>query len=241
MVDQFKTELKESGENMYKEVEAEMSKLSYGSWKTMMYESLVRACVIRYLDQKMGREAADKQLASDTERGFRWMAELEKQLLIYENNRREFRAFDDFMPVLVDWFEELGGRMDEVLAEYRRQQTEKWEGFKEKGPKVVSSVPTIGATDVDPGISEIIITFDRKMYPYGFEINDPEASEEFSNMEITEFPRFSEDSLQLIIPVKLEAGKKYKCILNSFAKGYFRDANKIPLYPVEITFSTAKK
>jgi len=47
VVDRHAAELEAAGKKIFPSVEAAMRRQGYGNWKTMMYESMVRACVIR--------------------------------------------------------------------------------------------------------------------------------------------------------------------------------------------------
>ena len=65
LVDKHTAELQDSAIKIYKRVRKAMSQMAYGNWQTMMRESLVRACVIRYLLAKFGEDEAQKGIQSE--------------------------------------------------------------------------------------------------------------------------------------------------------------------------------
>lgn len=54
LVDRYRTELEEVGKDLYASVADVMRAQAYGSWESMMFESLVRAAVVRYVDSSTG-------------------------------------------------------------------------------------------------------------------------------------------------------------------------------------------
>ncbi|MCX7044968.1 MAG: M48 family metalloprotease [Candidatus Sumerlaeota bacterium] len=113
-------------------------------------------------------------------------------------------------------------------------------GQKEKGsgqdapPSITATTPAVGATDVDPAIAEITVTFDRDMAggfswtgggPYYPTI--PEGSK----------PQWREKRT-CVLPVKLEPGRFYRVGINSTSHQNFRSADGIPSAPSAIYFVT---
>ena len=70
----------------------------------MMYESMVRACVIRYTRQYEGRLAAWVAVWEETSRGFAWMSGLVDLLGQYEEDRQRYPTLDAFFPRVVEFF-----------------------------------------------------------------------------------------------------------------------------------------
>ena len=70
----------------------------------MMRESLVRACVVRYMAATKGPEAAKKQIENEINRSFLWMQGLSDLLIQYEKNRDKYKTLDTFFPKIVDFF-----------------------------------------------------------------------------------------------------------------------------------------
>ncbi len=105
IVDAHKSEIEKPGKRVYSLVSKQMERNAYGNWQTVMRESLVRACAVRYLVKNEGLDAANKQIQSDISRGFLWMQELSDLLIEYENHRDTYPILDDFFPKVVEFFE----------------------------------------------------------------------------------------------------------------------------------------
>lgn len=91
---------------LFEPVAEAMRRQAYGNPKTMLYESLVRACVIRYLRQHGGTLAATRRTLEDQMRGFRWIGALANLLADYEQDREMYPTLDDFAPRIIAFFEE---------------------------------------------------------------------------------------------------------------------------------------
>ncbi len=101
-------------------------------------------------------------------------------------------------------------------------------------PRIVSTTPAIGATEVDPTITEITVTFDRDMggglswtgggpdYPPGIEGKKVRWR----------------DKRTCVMPVKLQAAKYYRVGINSTSYQNFRSADGVPARPSAIYFAT---
>ena len=105
IVDAHEKEIEKSGKRIYALVDKQMERNAYGNWLTVMRESLVRACVVRYLAKNEGLDAANKQIQSDISRGFLWMRELSDLLVEYEQNRAKYKTLDDFFPKVIEFFD----------------------------------------------------------------------------------------------------------------------------------------
>jgi hypothetical protein len=105
VVDKWRPQLRKSGQAIYKTQQQRMERLAYGTWQTMINESLVRASVIRYTRRFKGRGSAMQATWGEGALGFVWMADLVELLGEYEHNRREYPTFDAFMPQVVEFFD----------------------------------------------------------------------------------------------------------------------------------------
>ena len=105
IVDANESQLEKPGKRVYALVEEQMKRNAYGNWLTVMRESLVRACVVRYLAKNEGPDAANKQIKDDVSRGFLWMQDLSDLLVEYEQNRDKFATLDNFFPKVVEFFD----------------------------------------------------------------------------------------------------------------------------------------
>ncbi|HPC21527.1 MAG TPA: DUF4932 domain-containing protein [Phycisphaerae bacterium] len=108
--------LEPAGLALYARVGEQMKKQAYSNWKTMLSESLVRACVARYQLAAEGEEAAAKLQAQDAARGFYWIGDLVELLGQYENTRQEHPKLDDFMPDVLVFFDKFAKQGEPALA-----------------------------------------------------------------------------------------------------------------------------
>jgi len=101
-------------------------------------------------------------------------------------------------------------------------------------PRIVSTSPADGATDVDPALAEITVTFDQDME---------------GGMSWTgggpEFPTSPEGAKAqwrtkrtCVLPVKLQAGHYYRVGINSPSYRNFRSLGDVPAVPSAIAFTT---
>jgi hypothetical protein len=102
-------------------------------------------------------------------------------------------------------------------------------------PQIVATSPARGATDVDPALKEITVTFDQDMR---------------DGMSWTgggpEFPPTPEgqqahwrDKRTCVLPVKLESGHRYRVGINSPSYRNFRSASGLPAPTSAIWFTTS--
>ena len=103
-------------------------------------------------------------------------------------------------------------------------------------PVVVKTVPVAGSADVNPGLTEIKVTYSKAMLDGNWswstwgEENYPETAGR---------PRYLADQRTCVLPVKLKPGKFYAIWLNSDRFGNFKDANGQSAVPYLLTFNTA--
>lgn len=223
IVDQNAEALRPAGEKLFGYVEDAMGRQAYGNWKTMMYESLVRACTIRYLRTYEGRLAAMKQTMEDRSRQFLWIGQLASLLATYAQQRDQYATLNDFAPRIVEFFDEYAERFVKTRKE-----------LDQKRPKVVTMMPTKGAKDVDPALAVIKLVFDRPMQDDSWSMvgggpNFPELAGK---------PSYDETRKIWSVPVKLRPGWSYTYMLNSDRFTGFRSTEGVPLAPVTVTFQT---
>jgi hypothetical protein len=194
----------------------------YPSARIMLYEALVRACTHRFLLKHGMADEADRQLRGEVARGFFWTPALSKLLGEYETARDRYPTFEKFMPRVVDFFENVATNIDANLA---------------KLPRVKRTIPANNSKDIDAGVVELRIEFDRPM--------DPRAAGLFGSKSempvLTGAGRFSADGKTFVQPIQLAAGKTYRLALNSVWSPGFTSADGWPLDPVSWTFTTRKK
>jgi len=84
-----------------------------------LYESLVRACTVRYVRQYAGQEAAQRAIQAQKGAGFLWMQEMSDLLGQYEAHRAQYPTLEDFSPRLVAFFAESAKTFSKVRADLR--------------------------------------------------------------------------------------------------------------------------
>ena len=209
LVDRFKTQLAVAGRRIYPHRAAVMRRQAYGSWKVMMDESLVRACVVRYLSATDGEQTAAERVAYEHEKGFTWTGELVQLLDEYETNRAKFPTLESFMPRIVDFFDAHAQQVQPLSA-----------------PRIVSLTPANGSIGVDPAIKAITVTFDRPMMDRAWSLVRTDAG---SYPEVTGMPQYGPARKVLTIPVRLKPATTYHLYLNSEQFSGFKSAEGIPL------------
>jgi len=101
-------------------------------------------------------------------------------------------------------------------------------------PTIVFTSPRIGDTDVDPGLKEITVTFDKDMQE-GFSWTG--GGPNYPPIPEGEKPHWS-DKRTCVLPVKLDAGHYYRVGINAPSYKNFRSADGVPVEPSAIFFTT---
>jgi len=82
-----------------------MARQAYGGWRTLVIESLVRSCVVRYYHEAAGAQKAARLTEIERDmRRFLAVDKLSAALEVFEKNRSEYEGLDDFVPQLVGAF-----------------------------------------------------------------------------------------------------------------------------------------
>lgn len=103
-------------------------------------------------------------------------------------------------------------------------------------PVVVKTVPVAGATDADPALTEIKVTYSKAMQDGSWSWS---TWGEENYPETTGAPRYLADGRTCVLPVKLQLGKFYAIWLNSDKFKNFTDAQGRAAVPYLLTFTTA--
>lgn len=221
IVDRNEKAFREAGETMFPHVEEAMRRQAYGHWKTMIYESLVRASVIRYVHRFESPGAVLREIGRQNQRGFVWVEELSELLGEYEKDRKKYPTLDAFAPRIVEFF---NGYAQEFDAEHE----------KPPAPQIVSMTPKNGDEQVSPDLTEIRVEFDQPMRNAHWSMCGggelfPEVAGELS---------YDKDCRIWTAPVRLKANHEYRFGLNSKWFHGFQSASGVPLEPVEVRFKT---
>ncbi|MED9801196.1 MAG: DUF4932 domain-containing protein [Prevotella sp.] len=107
--------LEQAGSFLYLITQATMRQQAYGTWQTMINESLVRAAVICYMmDKGYAPEEVRNELLVQIQRDFRWTPELVRLLRRYEKKRKRYANLESFYPKIIRFFS------DYAEKEYKR-------------------------------------------------------------------------------------------------------------------------
>jgi beta-lactamase regulating signal transducer with metallopeptidase domain len=103
-----------------------------------------------------------------------------------------------------------------------------------QAPNIVATSPAVGATDVDPGLTEITITFDQDMgagFSWTGSGPDHPTSPEGQKAQWR-------DKRTCVLPVKLEAAHFYRVGINSKSYQNFSSSHGLAALPSAIFFTT---
>jgi len=215
--------LESAGDALYHAVSAKMHSQAYDSGRTVLCESLVRVCVIRYLLKYEGDAAADKAVKKEIRNGFLWMDDLSHLMADYEKNRVKYPTLEEFAPRLAAFFTEQAGHIADTVRESSARL-----------PKVISMTPRDGARNVNPGLKGIEVVFDRPMKDGSWSLVG--GGEHFP--EVGKSAHYDAGHKVWSIPVKLKPDWEYEFMLNSGTYTGFRAADGEALDPVQVSFKT---
>jgi hypothetical protein len=238
IVDAHDGDLKGVTDRLYALVAEGMRSQAYGLPKSLMYESLVRASTLRYLEENVGADAASREAALDRRNGFPWAERLAGALRDYERDRAKYATLDAFVPRVAAFFEDYLRTAAADLRAIELEERTRTEALAGKGPKVVSMSPAHGASDVDPGaVREITVVFDRPMRDGNFAVFPiPKGA----LPTITGPPRFDADGRTVRLACELKPGTAYGLQFNSPEHMAFVDTEGHPLAPFVYRFTTRK-
>jgi beta-lactamase regulating signal transducer with metallopeptidase domain len=103
-----------------------------------------------------------------------------------------------------------------------------------QAPNIVSTSPAVGATDIDPGLKEITVTFDQDMRS-GFSWTG--GGPDYPSIPEGQKPQWR-DKRTCVLPVKIEAGHYYRVGINSSSYRAFRSEAGASAEPSAIYFTT---
>lgn len=101
-------------------------------------------------------------------------------------------------------------------------------------PRILSSTPRTGDTEVDPGIEKLTVTFDQDMDTGGYSWTG--GGPEFPGRE-DQRPQWR-DRRTCVLPVKVEAAHYYRVGINAPSFRNFRSATGVSVIPTAILFTT---
>jgi hypothetical protein len=185
VADRFAPRMEGAARQIYAPVGDAMRRQAYGSWKTLIEESLVRAVTVRYVTEHDNAAAVQKLLRQENAYSFFWVGDLSDLLGEYQKSGPRYPTLESFMPRVAQFFDDLAPRIGDLVARYQ--------------PRVISvSVPD-SARDVDPGLKEVVVRFSLPMSADSRN-RDPRFLA----------PRFDKTGTLLTLPVALEPNHEYQ-------------------------------
>jgi hypothetical protein len=122
LVDRYARKMEASARKIFATKEQAMRSQGYGNWQTMLRESMVRACVVRYVNAADGNARAREEINEQQRRGFEWVGELATLLQQYETGRDRYPNMDAFMPRVVTFFDNYAKKIGDRNGGGRSQQ-----------------------------------------------------------------------------------------------------------------------
>ncbi|MFO0782805.1 MAG: DUF4932 domain-containing protein [Phycisphaerales bacterium] len=220
LVDRHAAELTELGNALYAVNPARMQRQAYGNGITVMYETLVRACVVRCMHDILGPDAGKKAAEEEVKAGFLWVPALAEAMATYQKERSTYPTLDAFVP-------QIKAVLEKELAAAQKVAGD--------APRLVSSQPAAGAQGVKPGDTQLRLEFDRAMRTDSFSITGSKDDVP-ANIKLV---RTENDGKVWIFSCTMAPGRTYTIGLNSPKFQGFKASNGTPLEPVRIRFSTA--
>jgi hypothetical protein len=218
--------IKPYGEKIHEPVRQEMQRNYYSHWIQTIYESLVRAAVIRYqMEHDTTTKEANASIKQEYKLGFLWIQDLVSLLGVYENSRNQYKTFEAFMPLIKAYFKDLGTNIN---VTYNR--------YKENFPKIVTTSPILnGATGVDTSAQEITIIFNKPMF-HGYAWSAAETDTKLEHFPIQSAVGWDQTYTQFTIKLKkLKPNWEYEFWLRPEG---FRSREEHPLDRVVFKFKT---
>jgi hypothetical protein len=98
-----------SASKVFSLVENQMRAQAYGTWQTMVNESVVRAVVVNYMREKHGDAAAARQARAEHRNSFLWINELAEVMRQLAKSRQASNTYDleAHAPKVVAFFDQL--------------------------------------------------------------------------------------------------------------------------------------
>lgn len=105
-------------------------------------------------------------------------------------------------------------------------------------PRVITTTPANGTSDVDPFLDKITVTFSKPMLDksWSWSYEDKE-----SFPEIIGQPSYPDNETTCVLPVKLKPGKRYVIWINTTKFKNFKDKNGKAAEPYKLVFMTKQR
>ncbi len=110
-VDRIAEALRPSAQRLFEHDSNAMERQAYGDWRTVSYETLVRATVIACRRATEGEAAGEAQAKEEVGRGFLWAPALAADLTRFSAERARYPTFTDFLPEIEQAFAREADRL----------------------------------------------------------------------------------------------------------------------------------
>ncbi len=219
LVDRHAEELRSVGERLLKLSRAQMERQAYGTWKTCMYESVVRALTIRCAASAISPQFAARLAKSDASRGFGWVPALAEGLAPALASRKPGDPLDSIVPLVVQVLSREADRLADAAA---------------RAPKLLSSTPTAGSQDIPSGPFTLVLVFDRPMRTDSYSIVGSAQDVPTGFM----VGKVGDDGKSWEFTGSCEPGRTYTIGLNGDRFRGFKSKDGVELEPVTLRFTT---
>ena len=197
LIDQNWAALDKSADLIYTQVQQPMQKQAYASGKTMLYEALVRASVVLYMQEHGPAGDALHQLRDEQYRGFVWADTLVSLLNRYERSRMRYKTLGSFMPEHNAFYNQLSVNVDSLLRDYDGRV-----------PHIAKLEPFANSEkEVDAATAELVIRFDKPLNPKRIGIQLGEGGK--SEMPVSDVVGFADGDRTLRLKLRLQPNKSY--------------------------------
>jgi hypothetical protein len=105
-------------------------------------------------------------------------------------------------------------------------------------PAVIKTTPVAGATEVDPNLKEITVTFSKDMMDGNYSVPQTTPDENFPGLPGK--IHYQADKRTCVVPVKLEPGRTYVVWFNHNPYMNFKDTEGKSAIPYLLVFETKK-
>ncbi|MBL9141574.1 MAG: DUF4932 domain-containing protein [Phycisphaerae bacterium] len=218
LVDRHAETLRRAGDQLFAATEKQMKRMAYGNARTVLYETLVRAMVVRYMRDTFGAEAGAKQAAEESKAGFTWVPALAEAFDRYDADRATYPTLDAFVP--------------EIAAVLNAQAAAMKAG--PPAPTLVRSTPADGDLQVGAGSSTLRLEFDRPMRKDSYSLTG--SLHDLPTDMVLE--RTENDDRVFVWRMKTEPGRAYTIGLNGGNYRGFKSREGVPLPYTMIRFTT---
>jgi len=111
VVDKYMDQLQPSGERLYKKHGPALRRRGCQNWRSMMYETAVRACVASFIRNSIvDPDYMDHYLKGEARHGFVWIEDAHDFLKKYESNRDKYPTFESFFPDFIEFLDQYASQ-----------------------------------------------------------------------------------------------------------------------------------